>query len=313
MYSDNNDWRYAGNPDEQQPYYFYPQQGGMPDPNAGYGQPNYGQYVPPNTAPQQQQQPQQAYFNPMSSIPGMDGMNPVLTNFAKQYGENLVGQGRDMMDQKLQKFVTLSKLKYYFAVDTVYVMKKMGLLFFPFTHKDWTIRFDKNEDDAVQPRYEINAPDLYIPLMGFITYILIAGVSLGLQQKFSPEVLGIQASSALGWLLLELMIFTGSTYVIPTDLKVFDLLAFCAYKFVGMIFILVVTAFAGKTGFYSSLLYTSLALVVFLIRTLKVQIYSVTSHEHVIPGNKRRLYLLLSLACVQPFMMWWLTYHLTKW
>jgi len=92
--------------------------------------------------------------------------------------------------------------------------------------------------------------------MGFITYILMAGVCLGMQQKyvrfracrpirhsgtinmvyflrFSPEVLGIQASSALGWLLLELMIFTGSTYIIQTDLKVFDLLAFCTYKFVG--------------------------------------------------------------------------------
>ena len=29
----------------------------------------------------------------------------------------------------------MSKLKYYFAVDTSYVVKKLGLLVFPFTHK----------------------------------------------------------------------------------------------------------------------------------------------------------------------------------
>jgi len=53
--------------------------------------------------------------------------------------------------------------------------------------------------------------------------------------RFSPEMLGIQASSALGWLILELMVFTGSTYVIQTDLKFFDLMAFCGYKYVGWV------------------------------------------------------------------------------
>jgi len=191
--------------------------------------------------------------------------------------------------------------------------KRWGSSFFPFTHKDWSIRFDKNEDDAIQPRFEVNAPDLYIPLMAFITYILVAGVSLGMQQKFSPEMLGIQTSSALGWLILELLIFTGCTYVIQTDLKTFDLMAFCSYKFVGMILVLVSCMLGGKTAYYAALGYFGLTLIVFLIRTLKVQIYSVTSHEHVVGGNKRRLYLLLSLACVQPILMWWLTYHLSKW
>lgn len=128
MYSDN-DWRYVGHPNEQQgAYYFYPPQQGVQDPNlsnAPYG--NQNVYVPPN--PQSPPPPQ--YFSPVD----MNPLNPVLTTFAKQYGESLVGQGRELMDQRFQRFVTLSKLKYYFAVDTAYVMKKMGLLFFPFTHK----------------------------------------------------------------------------------------------------------------------------------------------------------------------------------
>jgi hypothetical protein len=47
------------------------------------------------------------------------------------------------------------------------------------------------------------------------------------------------------------------------------------------------------------------------VRTLKKQIYSVTTHEHVVPGNKRRLYFLLSLAAVQPLLIFWLTNHLS--
>ena len=33
----------------------------------------------------------------------------------------------------------MSKLKYYFAVDTSYVVKKLGLLVLPYTHKVWHV------------------------------------------------------------------------------------------------------------------------------------------------------------------------------
>lgn len=36
---------------------------------------------------------------------------------------------------QIDRFVSVSKLKYYFAVDTSYVVKKLGLLIFPYTHK----------------------------------------------------------------------------------------------------------------------------------------------------------------------------------
>lgn len=36
---------------------------------------------------------------------------------------------------QLDRFIPISKLKYYFAVDTVYVGKKLGLLVFPYMHQ----------------------------------------------------------------------------------------------------------------------------------------------------------------------------------
>jgi hypothetical protein len=307
MYSDqpNEFYGQSGAYGQDGQYYYYPNAGSPYGGQGGQQQQQFG-----NARQQQPPPPNQNYYQPNM---GMGNFDPIMTNIAKQYGETLVWEGTEMVNQRLQKFISVSRLKYYFAVDTAYVTKKMGLLFFPFTHKDWSIRFDRNEDDSVQPRNEVNAPDLYIPLMALITFVLVAGLSLGLQQKFTPEMLGMQASSVLGWLILEIMIFTGCTYVIQTDLKVFDLLAFCSYKFVGMIFVLVACAILSKTGYYAALLYFSLSLSVFLIRTLKVQIYSVTTHEHVTSGNKRRLYFLLTLAGVQPLLIWWLTYHLTMW
>lgn len=309
MYNDQQNYGYgqqgAYGADGQ--YYYYPPGGSAPN--------SYDANEQPQQQGQGQSQEQGNFYPSLEGmgIPGLNNFNPMISGFAQQYGENLVDQGKQMAGEKLQRFVTVSKLKYYFAVDTAYVMKKMGLLFFPYTHKNWSIRFDKNEDDAVQPRFEVNAPDLYIPLMAFITYILVAGVCLGTQQKFSPEMLGIQASSALGWLLLELMILTACTYVIQTDLKVLDLLTFCSYKFVGMIFVLISCIVLSKPGYYAALGYFSLSLSVFLIRTLKVQINNITSHDQVLTGNKRRAYFMLTLTGIQPVLMWVLTYHLTQW
>jgi hypothetical protein len=36
---------------------------------------------------------------------------------------------------QFEKYMSQSKLKYYFAVDTAYVGKKLGLLVFPYTHQ----------------------------------------------------------------------------------------------------------------------------------------------------------------------------------
>lgn len=47
---------------------------------------------------------------------------------------------------------------------------------------------------------------MYIPAMGFITYILLAGYSIGVHGDFNPEQLGEYASGATGWLVLEVLV-----------------------------------------------------------------------------------------------------------
>ena len=55
--------------------------------------------------------------------------------------------------------------------------------------------------------------------------------------RFSPEKLGIQASSALAWLAIEIIIELITLYVtnIQCNLKTFDLVAFGGYKYVGWV------------------------------------------------------------------------------
>nr|XP_022907246.1 protein YIF1B [Onthophagus taurus] len=328
--SDVNSMGY--NPYNQQPYM-----------NNPIDNSNSQQFPPDNMAPNIPQQPQLQPKQPfdttkdmgygynqnpslnippqMQPAPGLGVFaQPMVQDMAYQYGQQLANTGKTMVQQEIQKYVPLIKLKYYFAVDTKYVISKLGLLLFPFTHSDWSIKYA--QDGPVQPRYEINAPDLYIPTMAYVTFVLVAGLVLGMQKRFSPEQISIQASSALAWCVFELAIYSCTMYIsnIKASLRTLDLLAYSGYKFVGIIVSVLISMLAEKMGYYSSLIYLNLALAFFLVRSLKGQILpeqqpqAATSYYGEVQvqqtGNKRRLYFLLFVALTQPVLSWWLSFHL---
>jgi len=230
---------------------------------------------------------------------------------AMNYGANMIEQNKDEIKKKMEgyvdKYISVGQLKYYFAVDNSYVTRKLKLLLFPFLHSDWSIRYSHNE--PVQPRLELNAADLYIPVMAFVTYILVAGYSLGMQDRFSPEVLGVTASSALTALILEILVIWVATAIgnINSTLAKWDFLAFSMYKYVGMIWCLAI-GLLSSAAYYPCLVYTAVALALFLFRTLHLrvepEVHGVESH------GKRKLWLLFIMAGWQPLVMWWLTYSL---
>ncbi|XP_027901614.1 protein YIF1B isoform X2 [Xiphophorus couchianus] len=258
---------------------------------------------------------QQAGPQAAGGLPGQSLLADPMSNLAMAYGSSLASQGREMVDKNLDRFIPISKLKYYFAVDTVYVGKKLGILVFPYMHENWEVSYQ--QDIPVAPRFDVNAPDLYIPTMGFITYILVAGLALGTQNRFSPELLGVQASSALVWLIMEVLAVLLSLYLITvnTDLTTIDLLAFSGYKYVGMILGVVAGLLFGKLAYYLSLLWCCAAIFVFMIRTLRLKLLSEAAAEgKLVRGarNQLRMYLTMSIAAAQPVFMYWLTYHLIR-
>lgn len=312
---------------------YAPQPGFMNGDNVAQSPQSFPQQTIPPAAPQniypQMQMPQQPsapyadqtpqmqynnyqntnmYNNTMQQNLGMFAQ-PVVQNMAMQYGQQLADTGKTMVKKEIERFVPVSHLKYYFSVDTKYVTSKLRLLLFPFTHKDWSVKYEQ-DGRPVQPRYEINAPDLYIPTMAYITYVLVAGLALGVQNRFSPEQIGVQSSSALAWCLVELALYSCALYVanIQTNLRTLDLVAYSGYKFFGVIVSILVSLVGGKSAYYAVLLYASLALMFFLTRSLKAQILPDTDQHFA--GYKRRLYFLFALAVAQPVLSWWLSFHL---
>lgn len=139
-----------------------------------------------------------------------------------------------------------------------------------------------------------------------------------MQQRFSPEQISIQASSALAWCIVEVLLYHCILYVanIETSLKTLDLLAYSGYKFIGIIASILISLLASNTGYYATLLYANFALAFFLVRTLRVKVLPETTQqssyygEMPTYGNKRRLYFLVFVAIIQPILAWWLSFHL---
>ncbi|KAH9285686.1 Protein YIF1A [Echinococcus granulosus] len=267
--------------------------------------------VPPHTYPQQyygpssyqHSVPQSATFTPAE---GHVFVNQFAQNVAMQYGSEAIGQGRQLVQEKVGKYFSLSKLKHYFAVDNAYVAGKLGILFFPFFHTRWDLQYDAM--GVVSPRGDINSPDLYIPAMAFITYVVAAGVSLGVEGRFAPDLLGILSSQSFFWLILEVCMLTLALYLlnIQSSLGYLDLLAYCGYKFVHMITVVLVALVLSAPGYYFALVWTGLAFAFFQIRSLKLQVLPQADRQASL-SPRRGVYFLVCTALFQPFIIWWLT------
>lgn len=77
-------------------------------------------------------------------------------------GWRLMRCARDQMGG----LIPLPAVKHHFKVSNSYVVKKIGLVLFPWRHKPWarkTYRMENGQAEWLPPRDDINSPDLYIP------------------------------------------------------------------------------------------------------------------------------------------------------
>ncbi|OAQ32164.1 hypothetical protein K457DRAFT_323825 [Linnemannia elongata AG-77] len=230
-----------------------------------------------------------------------------------QFGRSAVMAGQEYVEQNLNRWVNRAALQPYFNVSNSYVVNKLKLLVFPWRHKLWTRILKRSETTGetigyLAPRDDINAPDLYIPVMAFVTYVLLVAISAGTSNKFSPEILGPTASSALAVIILEFTIIKLCVYVlnITSDVPILDLLAYSGYKFVGIIVsIMVQLSKAPSSVFWSVFLYTGAATGFFLLRSLRYVILPEASAGTVLPPQrKRRIHFLICLSVLQFGFMW---------
>ncbi|KAL9947781.1 Protein yif1b [Verticillium nonalfalfae] len=208
-------------------------------------------------------------------------MNDPTAQVAAQFGQTAFKHGQEYMEQNFNRYVNVNALKHYFNVTNSYVINKIFLVLFPWRHKPWSRKqaTGPNGQDGfyLPPRDDVNSPDMYIPVMALVTYILLSTLIAGLRGQFQPELLGITASWGLVVVVVEIAILKLGCYLIgiSNDSQLYDLIAYSGYKFIGIIVTVTVSEIVnggkGTGGWvgWTVFLYTFLANSFFLMRSLK--------------------------------------------
>jgi len=101
------------------------------------------------------------------------------------------------------------------------------------------------------PREDINSPDMYIPMMALVTYILLSTLLAGLRGAFKPELLGYTTTQAISVMLLEILVIKLGTFLlaISSSSQLLDLVAYSGYKFVGVIVSMLLSSLFNQLNF----------------------------------------------------------------
>ncbi|KAL8852054.1 MAG: hypothetical protein Q9221_003079 [Calogaya cf. arnoldii] len=257
-------------------------------------------------------------------------INDPTAQMGYQVGKTALNAGQEYMEQNINRYVSISALKHYFNVSTPYVLRKLLLVLFPWRHKPWSREqrpshstpADASNYYFLPPRDDINSPDMYIPVMAFVTYILLSTLLAGLRGAFHPEVMGLTATTAFVVVLLEILGLKFGTYVlsISNDSQLLDLVAYSGYKFVGVIVTLVISEILNRgqgTGGWAGWTvfgYTFMANAFFLLRSLKYVLLPDSSNAtpagsgmHTVARsqrNRRTQFLFIYSYVVQFVFMW---------
>ncbi|CAG8526711.1 10216_t:CDS:2 [Paraglomus occultum] len=148
------------------------------------------------------------------------------------------------------------------------------------------------------PREDINSPDLYIPTMALVTYVLLTGIVAGTEHKFHPEVLGMNATAAFLIVISELAFIKTGCYLlsITSESQFLDLMAYSGYKFIGSIATLLVSLVAPFWIVLVTFFYAAFANGFFLLRSLR---YIVIPEATTTVKRKRRINFLFFIAALQ--------------
>lgn len=157
------------------------------------------------------------------------------------------------------------------------------------------------------PVLDENAPDLYLPVMSLITYVLLCALCYGTAGKFNPEVIPDVTTKCFVTQVLEVLAIRFGYYTMQAPVAMLDLFSYTGYKYLGlcvnMFVALAVGHFGlGVTGYYVAFCWTASASSFFMLKTMANNIPTVTAAT----GPKREV-MVLAFAASQFATMWFVS------
>ncbi|KAL8037337.1 hypothetical protein ABFS82_11G032500 [Erythranthe guttata] len=221
----------------------------------------------------------------------------------------------------ISRYMCVNNPRYYFQVNDEYVKNKLKLILFPFLHKGrWMRAMEDDSSSFKSAMHDINAPDLYIPLMAFVTYVLLAAFFLGINGKFSPESIGVQFSTGLMCWLMQVLLLEGTLHSLGGGggsgeiilVPLLDVVSYAGYTFVGAAVVMAVRVSPHPVRwahlmFCGATLWESFCMGVLLVKIVKrILVFEVPIFDKQMYSTNKRNYVLLFVAAAQFPQLFWL-------
>ncbi|KAF9669704.1 hypothetical protein SADUNF_Sadunf14G0134900 [Salix dunnii] len=205
------------------------------------------------------------------------------------YGEKIFGSGSEYVQSNISK--CFSDPQYYFQVNDHYVRNKLKIVLLPFLNRGHWTRITEPVGGKLSyepPINDINAPDLYIPCMAFTTYLVLAGISLGLSGKFTPEALYWKfVTGMIGWFSEVMLLKVSILSLGGGEAPLLDMVAYAGYTFTGMCVAVLGNITLGYT-YYLIILWTCPCMGIFFYQDNEANsIVRATPHELSFPEGSR--------------------------
>ncbi|KAF8062954.1 yif1b-a [Scenedesmus sp. PABB004] len=263
-------------------------------------QPQYAYQPPPPGPPQMP-------AAPMAGASFMGGLSPMTLMTAG----GLLSAPQQYMQQRvswLKTNMTGGTMSALFNISNSYVRSKLLMLLLPFLGR-WTYARSHEQVAGGQrwraPAGDVNAPDLYLPLMAVWAYALLTCAAAAARGAFKPDAMSSALYSACfawaaHWLLARLLLRGVGAGGVPWA----ELAAYTGYPFLAVSAATAAGALGGRPGYYAVGAYGALASAVFLVKTMKRVIFLETRSYGA--DVRTSNYLLLGLALFQFPFMWWM-------
>ncbi|KAG7694774.1 hypothetical protein KL933_002148 [Ogataea haglerorum] len=277
---------------------------------------------PFGTATNAQQFQSQAYMNANHHGPRTQTaniktfFNDPAAQMGLQFSQSAFNASHQYMQQNFGQLVANQDIKYYFKVSNQYVLSKLLLILFPFRNKTWTRQLrsadvSQSVEMYATPIEDVNAPDLYIPLMAFVSYVLLWAVFSGINGTFHPQLLGYATTRTLAFYLMDICLIKISFYVLGVNQKnrkLWDLVSYSGYKFISiLVLMLIKNLLSSKVLIYTGFLANISSLGFFLMRSLKYVVLPSGLDANSLSSGARRIrtqFLFVYSFVVQAIMVW---------
>ncbi len=165
-----------------------------------------------------------------------------------------------------------SRARCYFAVSHSSVAAKLRAVLAPWTKRHWRRKradeFDEQGHGHALPLHDANAPDLYVPVVAFVTFALVAGYARGVRGEFSPDALGTIFTRCFFIQLFETGFYAMALWSLGArGVPWLDVLSYTGCKYVALCVNSIAYLVGGDRPYLLTMLYTGLSSSYFMLKT----------------------------------------------